>query len=146
MHDELPSGIQEMIDGLRLSTSSDFCGLACLNGTMLRWKYTSGASNERVKRMEMRPGQDLVGTALRTGRTARSDAQFTGDHIPGRCPLMLAERLVSAIAVPVFQEGSVPGAVLLVGSRLPCTFSPNMVLQTEQVALHLQPKVFGTKV
>ncbi|MFX3648231.1 MAG: GAF domain-containing protein [Paenibacillus sp.] len=143
MHDELPSGIQEMIDGLRLNTASDFCGLACLNGTMLRWKYTSGASNERVKRMEMRPGQDLVGTALRTGRTARSDAQSTGDHTPGRCPLMLAERLVSAIAVPVFQEGSMPGAVLLVGSRLPCTFSLNMVLQTEQVALHLQTKVFG---
>lgn len=143
MHDELPSGIQEMIDGLRLSTSSDFCGLACLNGTMLRWKVTSGSSNERVKRMEMRPGQDLVGTALRTGRTARSDAQSPGEHTPGRCPLMLAERLVSAIAVPVFQEGSVPGAVLLVGSRLPCIFSPNMVLQTEQVALRLQPKVFG---
>lgn len=116
MHDELPSGIQEMIDGLRLNTSSDFCGLACLNGTMLRWKYTSGASNERVKRMEMRAGQDLVGTALRTGRTARSDAQSTGEHTPGRCPLMLAERLVCAIAVPVFQEGSVPGAVLLVGA------------------------------
>ena len=98
MHDELPSGIQEMIDGLRLNTSSDFCGLACLNGTMLRWKYTSGASNERVKRMEMRPGQDLVGTALRTGRTARSDAQSTGEHTPGRCPFMLAERLVCAIA------------------------------------------------
>lgn len=56
---------------------------------------------------------------------------------------MLAERLVCAIAVPVFQEGSVPGAVLLVGSRLPCTFSPDMIRQTEQIALHLQPKVFG---
>ncbi|HBU84539.1 MULTISPECIES: GAF domain-containing protein [Paenibacillus] len=143
MHDELPSGIQEMIDGLRLNTSSDFCGLACLSGTMLRWKYTSGASNERVKRMEMRPGQDLVGTALRTGRTALSDAQSTGEHTPGRCPLMLAERLVCAIAVPVFQQGSLPGAVLLVGSRLPCAFSPEIVRQTEQVAIHLQPKVFG---
>ncbi|WP_440115546.1 GAF domain-containing protein [Paenibacillus sp. QZ-Y1] len=144
MYDELPSGIQEMIDGLRLNTSSDFCGLACLSGTMLRWKYTSGASNERVKRMEMRPGQDLVGTALRIGRTALSDAQSTEKHSPGRCPLMLAERLVSAIAVPVFQEGNVvPNAVLLVGSRLPCTFSPDMVRQAEQVALKLESKVYG---
>lgn len=143
MHDELPSGIQEMIDGLRLSTSSDFCGLACLSGTMLRWKHTSGASNERVKRMQMRPGQDLVGTALRTGRTVLSDEQSAGDYTPGRCPLMLAERLVCAIAVPVFQEGSLPCAVLLLGSRQPCTFSPDMIRQTEQAAKHLEAKVYG---
>ncbi|WP_458463437.1 GAF domain-containing protein [Paenibacillus sp.] len=143
MHDELPSGIQEMIDGLCQNTVSDFCGIACVSGSMLRWKHTSGASNERVKRMEMRPGQDLVGTALRTGRTALLDAQSNGDYIPARCPLMLAERLVSAIAVPMFQEGSVPDAVLLLGSRQPCTFSPDIIMQTEQVARHLEPHVYG---
>lgn len=143
MHDEHPSGIQEMIDRLRLNTSSDFCGLACLSGTLLRWKYTSGASNERVQRMEMRPGQDLVGTALRTGRTTLSDAQSNTDHTPGRCPLMLAERLVCAIAVPVFQSGKLPEAVLLVGNRMSCTFSADMLHEVEQLARELEPLIRG---
>ncbi|PQP83803.1 GAF domain-containing protein [Paenibacillus sp. PCH8] len=143
MHDELPPGIQEMIDGLRQNTISDFCGIACITGSMLRWKHTSGASNERVKRMEMRPGQDLVGTALRTGRTAQIDEQSQGEYIPARCPLMLAERLVCAIAVPMFQEGSVPDAVLLLGSRQPCIFSPDTVRLAEQATLQLAPKVYG---
>lgn len=143
MHDEHPSGIQEMIDRLRLNTSSDFCGLACLSGTLLRWKYTSGASNERVQRMEMRPGQDLVGTALRTGRTTLSDAQYRSEHTPGRCPLMLAERLVCAIAVPVFQSGSLPEAVLLVGNRMSCTFSEDMIHEVQQLARDLEPLIRG---
>ncbi|MDQ0172190.1 GAF domain-containing protein [Paenibacillus tundrae] len=143
MHDEHPSGIQEMIDRLRLNTSSDFCGLACLSGTLLRWKYTSGASNERVQRMEMRPGQDLVGTALRTGRTTLSDAQSSSEHTPGRCPLMLAERLVCAIAVPVFQSGSLPEAVLLVGNRMSCTFSEDMIHEVKQLARDLEPLIHG---
>ncbi|MGF9700168.1 MULTISPECIES: GAF domain-containing protein [Paenibacillus] len=134
MHDELPSGIQEMINNLRLNTSADFCGLACLSRSMLRWKYTSGETNERVTRMEMRPGQDLVGTALRTGRTSLSDEGSTNASTPGRCPLMIAERLLCAIAVPVFHEGSVPDAVLLVGSRQPCTFSPDIIRQAELAA------------
>ncbi|MEO2205916.1 GAF domain-containing protein [Paenibacillus pabuli] len=134
MHDELPSGIQEMINNLRLNTSTDFGGLACLSGSMLRWKYTSGATNDRVTRMAMRPGQDLVGTALRTGRTCLSDARSTKASTPGRCPLMIAERLLCAIAVPVFLESSVPGAVLLVGSRQPCTFSPDTVREAELAA------------
>ncbi|MFS0873411.1 GAF domain-containing protein [Paenibacillus xylanilyticus] len=134
MHDELPSGIQEMINNLRLNTSADFCGLACLSGSMLRWKYTSGATNQRVTRMEMRPGQDLVGTALRTGRTSLADQQSTGSHMPGRCPLMIAEKLLCAIAVPVFHDGSVPDAVLLVGSRQPCTFSTDIIRQAELAA------------
>ncbi|MET3938768.1 nitrogen regulatory protein A [Paenibacillus sp. PvP094] len=134
MHDELPSGIQEMINNLRLNTSTDFCGLAYLSGSMLRWKYTSGATNDRVTRMEMRPGQDLVGTALRTGRTSLSDESTTNASTPGRCPLMIAERLLCAIAVPVFLESSIPGAVLLVGSRQPCTFSPNTVREAELAA------------
>ena len=138
MHDEVSSAVQEMMSGLCQSTDGDFCGMACVSGSMLRWKYTSGATNERVKRMAMRPGQDLVGTALRTGRTVMLDEQSSGGYTPDRCPLMLAERLVCAIAVPMFSEGSLPSGVLLVGSRTPCTFSPEMVVQTEQVAKQLE--------
>lgn len=138
MHDEVSSAVQEIMSGLCQNTAGDFCGMACVSGSMLRWKYTFGATNERVKRMAMRPGQDLVGTALRTGRTVMLDEQSSGEYIPDRCPLMLAERLVSAIAVPMFRDGGLPNGVLLVGSRTRCTFSPEMVNQTEQAAKQLE--------
>nr|WP_145406389.1 GAF domain-containing protein [Paenibacillus xylanexedens] len=141
MHDEVSSAVQEMMSGLCQNTAGDFCGMACVSGSMLRWKYTFGATNERVKRMTMRPGQDLVGTALRTGRTVMLDEQSQGEFTPDRCPLMLAERLVCAIAVPLFREGLLPSGVLLVGSRTPCTFSPEMVMQTEQAARQMEQYV-----
>lgn len=143
MHDEFSFDIQEIVDHLREHTSSDFCGLACLSGAMLHWKFTSGASNERVKRMHMRPGQDLVGTALRTGRTAISDGRTSGDRLPGRCPLMLAERLVSAVVVPIFEKSSVPGAVILLGNRQPCSFSPDVIQLTEQASRELQTLMYA---
>ena len=142
MHDELPSGIQEMIDGLRLNTSSDFCGLACLNGTMLRWKYTSGASNERVKRMEMRP--DKIWWAQPFGLDAQPDLMHNPPGAsPGRCPLMLAERLVCAIAVPVFQEGSVPAPCCSLGQQTALHLLTGHDPADGASRSHLQPKVFG---
>ena len=138
MHDEVSSTVQEMISGLCQITAGAFCGMACVSGSMLRWKYTYGATNQRVQRMAMRPGQDLVGTALRTGRTVMLDEQSRGEYTPDRCPLMLAERLVCAIAVPLFKQGSLPDGVLLVGSRTPRTFSPEIVMQTEQTARQLE--------
>jgi nitrogen regulatory protein A len=98
----------------------DFVGVAIQNqrGPDVRWHYAVGNGNDKYKRITVRYGKGIAGRVISTGRPIEV-ANFP-NVILGKAleyPIMLAEKLVSAYAVPVFFQG-IPKGVLLVGRRV----------------------------
>ncbi|MCZ8518181.1 MULTISPECIES: GAF domain-containing protein [Paenibacillus] len=118
--------IQELFDRLRTETGSDFVGIAVTDGSHRqgRWIGASGSQNDRYRHMVLKPGRGLAGTALLTARSvtgrAGSRQRASGD---ADCPLMLAEGLSSAAAVPIRHLGRMLG-VLYVGMRQEHEYTP----------------------
>ena len=111
--------INNQLDQLRAQTTSDFSAFACIDKEthLITWKYASGNQNERYKHMHGKPGKGLAGLAIRSDRMITLD-QSISDYARKRLdyPIMLAENLQSAVAVPVKANGETYG-VLLTGSR-----------------------------
>ena len=89
LHDELPC---------------DFVGIAIQNenGPDVRWHFAVGNDNDKYKRITVRYGKGIAGRVISTGRPIEV-ADFPND-ILGKAleyPIMLAEKLVSAYAVPI---------------------------------------------
>lgn len=136
--------IIEKLNDLRLNTSSDFSAFACLNKNtyMIHWNFVSGNLNERYKHMQGRPGKGLAGFVIRADRPIVLD-----DSLPDiqtkrlEYPIMLAEKLHAAVAVPVKVNGKTEG-VLLVGSRIPRIYSEEDIKFVANVAftIALEPK------
>lgn len=104
---------------IRSSVSGDFAALALgvSDGRLFRWTLVSGNETERSETMMFRSGRGVGGLAIRVGRTIvwnENDAAM--DHLYRECPLMLAERLRSAVTAPVVVQRENRG-VVLVGSR-----------------------------
>src|SRR3954469_19458326 len=94
----------------------DFVGVAIQNqtGPDVRWHYAVGNGNDKYKRITVRYGKGIAGRVISTGRPIAVDNFPNG--ILGKAleyPIMLAERLVSSYAVPIFFQG-IPKGVLLV--------------------------------
>ncbi|WP_078543786.1 GAF domain-containing protein [Litchfieldia alkalitelluris] len=117
--------INELLNEIRFKTSSDFSAFACLNkdSFIIQWKFVSGNLNNRYKKMQGRPGKGLAGLAIRADRTMVLDSSIA-DIASRRLqyPIMLAENLQAAVAVPVRNAGITTG-VLLVGSRYNKTYT-----------------------
>ena len=97
----------------------DFVGLALQNndGPDVRWHYAAGNSNEKYKRISVRYGKGIAGKVISTSRPMSLD-NFP-HNIPGKAleyPIMLAENLLYAYAVPIHFKG-IPKGVLLIGKR-----------------------------
>lgn len=97
----------------------DFVGLALQNtdGPDVKWHYAAGNSNEKFKRITVRYGKGIAGKVISTGRPMYVD-NFP-ENIAGKAleyPIMLAEGLKHAYAVPIHFKG-IPKGVLLIGNR-----------------------------
>ncbi|WP_394140366.1 GAF domain-containing protein [Cytobacillus oceanisediminis] len=97
----------------------DFVGLALQNtdGPDVRWHYAAGNSNEKYKRITVRYGKGIAGKVISTGRPMYLE-NFP-ENISGKAleyPIMLAESLNFAYAVPIHFKG-IPKGVLLIGNR-----------------------------
>jgi hypothetical protein len=97
----------------------DFVGLAFQEskGPNIGWKVASGNSNDKYKRITLRYGKGIAGRVLSTGRPM--EIKYFPQNILGKAleyPILLAEKLLYAYAVPIFING-VPKGVLLVGFR-----------------------------
>lgn len=122
-------------DQLLVEIGCDFVGLAIQNniGPDIRWHYAAGNLNEKYKRITVRYGKGIVGRVISTG-TSMMIMDFPA-RIYGKAtdyPIMLAEKLISSYAVPLFYNG-VPKGVLLVGRRQYHSFSDieqNLVKQS----------------
>lgn len=98
---------------------ADFVGLAIQNelGPDVKWHCAAGNTNDKYKRITVRYGKGIAGRVISSG----SPMMITNfpQNILGKStdyPIMLAEKLVSSYAVPLFFNG-IPKGVLLVGYR-----------------------------
>ena len=126
--------------GLAAKFPFEFVGLAISTdrGEELKWHCAVGNRNEKYKRITVRYGKGIAGQILRTGRMMIIDS--FPNRISGRpteYPIMLAEQLVSCIAVPIFYGGSVWG-ILLGGDRSAVTYSQNAQECILNAALSIQ--------
>ncbi|AIM17136.1 MULTISPECIES: GAF domain-containing protein [Neobacillus] len=117
--------VRKVCDQLKETIACDFVGLAIQNqtGPDVRWHYASGNLNDKYKRITVRFGKGVAGKIISSG-TPMMITDFP-QGIVGKVtdyPIMLAEKLVSTYAVPLFFN-AVPKGVLLVGKRVKYIFS-----------------------
>jgi nitrogen regulatory protein A len=98
---------------------ADFVGLAIQNevGPDVRWHCAAGNITDKYKRITVRYGKGIAGRVISSG----SPMMITNfpENIVGKAtdyPIMLAEKLISSFAVPLFFN-RIPKGVLLVGYR-----------------------------
>ena len=115
----------EVCDRLMAEIGCDFVAIALQNevGPDVRWHYAVGNLNDKYKRITVRFGKGIAGKIISSGSPMMMKDFPNGilgkvtDH-----PIMLAEKLVSAYAVPLFFNAVAKG-VLLVGKRESYTFA-----------------------
>jgi len=134
------SEVNEICEGLKNRISCEFVALALQNevGPDVSWHYASGNLNEKYKRITVRFGKGIAGKIISSG-SPMMVIDFPND-IYGKItdhPIMLAEKLVSCYAVPLFFN-SLPKGVLLVGKRQTYTFSEDDQEMVQDAALELE--------
>lgn len=124
----------EMLGG---RSGSDFCAAAVYEpgSRQIRWSAAFGNANERFRHLVSRPGQGLAGEVIRVGRLvhkvyAPDELSRSGDSI------MVAERLLTAAAVPVYTEHGDIAGVLLMGRRTETPYSQEERKMLEEAAAH----------
>lgn len=131
--------IKQRLRDLCTNTSSEFSAIATVDqeSQTIRWEYAYGFTNNRYKNMVIRPGKGLSGSVVRFGTTMILDIN-TPNRQKTRLqyPIMLAENLVSAAAVPIHSNGKVC-AVLLIGSRSEVIYTTEHIELLKRVANEL---------
>lgn len=113
---------QTPLDRIRAALGYDFMSLAVAEPAeydyVIRWKYASGNTNDRYKRIVLQSGRGIAGIVFKTGKPflipsvltdVKPDALFT-------YPITKMENLSSIGAVPIWNDARVAG-VLLGGFR-----------------------------
>lgn len=134
------SQVNKVCEGLKKRVSCEFVALALQNevGPDVRWHYASGNLNDKYKRITVRFGKGVAGKIISSGSPMML-IDFPND-IYGKVtdhPIMLAEKLVSCYAVPIFFNSS-PKGVLLVGKRETYTFSEDDQDMVKEAASELE--------
>lgn len=126
MHD-----YQALIDQLRESLNVDFIGLAMPSDLILQtdihWRYVSGETNERYKKIELKKGKGVAGIVIKTGRDwieLDIESSSLQTHLFD-FPIIRFEKLTNFIAVPLWKYNKV-AAVLLIGNRSKRPFTLTM--------------------
>jgi nitrogen regulatory protein A len=134
------SQVNEVCEALKKRIGCEFVALALQNevGPDVRWHYASGNLNDKYKRITVRFGKGVAGKIISSGSPMML-IDFP-NNIYGKVtdhPIMLAEKLVSCYAVPIFFNSS-PKGVLLVGKREKYTFSEDDQEMVQDAALELE--------
>ncbi|WP_195574366.1 GAF domain-containing protein [Paenibacillus sp. 1001270B_150601_E10] len=109
---------QGAIDQLREQFKLDFAAVALVQSAeerfVLTWQFASGNINERYKRIVLQSGKGIAGIVFKTGKPELiQDVQADIDaHELFNYPIIVAERLVSLGAVPLWSNRRVTGVVL----------------------------------
>ncbi|MFD2445119.1 GAF domain-containing protein [Bacillus sp. CGMCC 1.16607] len=139
---ECPDAVQTCSQ-LLMEMKADFVGLAIQNetGPDVRWRYATGNLNDKYKRITVRYGKGIAGKVISSGSSMMITSfpqQITGKTTD--YPIMLAEKLVSSYAVPLFFNG-VPKGVLLVGHRTEYMLSNEEQQVIKKAALFLEEAI-----
>jgi nitrogen regulatory protein A len=132
--------IIEKCNQLSKELGCDFVGLAIYNkiGKDLCWRYVVGNRNDKFERIVVRYGKGMAGQVIRTARPMVITSfpnDITGK--PTEYPIMLAEQLISAVALPVFSE-RIPWGVLLAGNRSETGFTGKQEEIVKQMAIQIE--------
>ncbi len=139
-----PDHVYEELRRLQELTFSDMAALAWVadegreHGPYV-WTCVVGSRNDRYRRMSFRRGSSgLAGTALKLGRYVTADMERT-PAFARECPVMLAEKLQTALALPVpkRETGEAVSGVLLLGSRSGLVYGQEVIEQAEAGAFRL---------
>lgn len=123
----------------------EFVGLAIQNevGPDVRWHCCAGNLNDKYKRITVRYGKGIAGRVISSG-SPMMITKFP-EQIIGKStdyPIMLAEKLVSSFAVPLFFSG-IPKGVLLVGNRAKHHFSDEEQQLVKKSAVYVEGAIKG---
>ncbi|MCS0827520.1 GAF domain-containing protein [Cytobacillus sp. FSL W8-0315] len=123
----------------------NFVGLALQNtdGPDVRWHYAAGNSNEKYKRITVRYGKGIAGKVISTGRPMY--VENFPEYVAGKAleyPIMLAEALKYAYAVPIHFKG-IPKGVFLIGNRSGQPINENKQNTARNAARTLELKLNG---
>lgn len=132
--------VVQTCDSLIIQLNCEFVGFAIQNetGPDILWHYAAGNLNEKYKRITVRYGKGIAGKVISSGSSMMIE-NFP-ENIFGKAieyPIMLAEKLVSSYAVPIFHKGS-PKGVLLIGRRSVYRFSDNEQQMVQEAAKNLE--------
>ncbi|MHA6528765.1 GAF domain-containing protein [Paenibacillus sp. BAC0078] len=127
------------LDQIREALGYDFLSLALAEPAeydyVIRWKYASGNTNDRFKRIVLQSGRGIAGIIFKTGKPfllssvqkhVKPDTLFT-------FPIIKMENLNSIVAVPMWNDARVAG-VLLGGFRGERQVTDDMLRDLEAVA------------
>ncbi|MBS4205913.1 GAF domain-containing protein [Bacillus sp. FJAT-49754] len=111
--------VKQICEKLLLEVNCEFVGFAIQNshGPDITWRIAAGNSNDKYKRITVRYGKGIAGKVIATGQPI--EIENFPDNISGKVldyPIMLAEKLLYAFAMPIRIKG-IPKGVLLVGKR-----------------------------
>lgn len=123
---------QGAIEKLRDRYGFDFTAVALVQPAaerfVLTWQYASGNINDRYKRIVLYSGRGLAGIVFKTGKpeliksvSSELNAQELFNY-----PIVVAERLKSLAALPLWSNQRVTG-VLLVGFRQDHRMTEDMI-------------------
>jgi hypothetical protein len=105
----------------REETGSDFAGIARLDEEgRLRWAGLSGSTSTRTAQLTFKGarGDGFIATAIRSGRPTAYEARAAGTAAGARMePLLLAESLLAAMALPFLERSGRLIGLLIVGRR-----------------------------
>lgn len=143
-HESTDFQLEKLCEKVLTEIKCDFAGLALQNsdGPDVKWHYAAGNSNNKYMRITVRYGKGIAGKVIATGRPMLIENfphQISGK--PLEFPIMLAERLVTAFAVPIYFN-SLPKGVLLVGKRINQPFSKSEQAAVLEAAKCLEGKMF----
>ncbi|CAL28796.1 nitrate respiration regulation accessory nitrate sensor NreA [Staphylococcus carnosus] len=110
---------QDALDEIRETEKFDFAAIALpedgLHSAVIKWKYASGNINYRYRMIVLRPGKGLAGLVIRTGSrkiVEDVDAELSQNDKLGY-PIVLSEALTAMVAIPLWKNNRVYGALLL---------------------------------
>ncbi|WP_026564478.1 GAF domain-containing protein [Bacillus sp. UNC41MFS5] len=132
--------VMKVCDSLLTLVDCEFVALALQNevGPDVKWHYAAGNLNEKYKRITVRFGKGIAGKIISSGSPMMLTDFPKGiigkitDH-----PIMLAEKLVSTYAVPLFFH-SAPKGVLLIGNRKMKTYTETDQQYVKEAAQDLE--------
>lgn len=133
---ELLVKYKEALELVRHQLSCDFSAVARLDrrDNRIKWECISGGISNRLCQMSVKPGSGIAGHVIRHGRPFILDASVPElEKERNRNPAMLAERLYSVMAVPIFEDDHIDG-VLLVGKREKVHFAEDDLNQLTELA------------
>jgi len=88
---------------LCVMTNSDFAAITGVRTVQepLRWLQFTGNRNRRIASMTVKPGRGLAGMAIRWAIPCHYAALAESGVWREECPIMLAEQLLDAVAIPL---------------------------------------------